>query len=158
MSFGESIAPLLGRMTLAWFYFVQAYRYAANWNVTSGLIAQKGLPAPGAFLAVGLLGIVMAGIALLLGYRTRVAALVLFVITIWATLTLYDYWREPDPVARVAELDIFVRNIAISGGLLAISGLGGGNFSMDGGGGAKNGAAAKKKGGGGGQKGGGGHH
>jgi putative oxidoreductase len=151
MSFGESIAPLLGRMVLAWFYFVQAYRYAINWEVTAGLIREKGLPAPDAFLFVGLTGIVMAGTALLLGYRTRVAALVLFVITIWATLTLYDYWHENDPAIRVAELDIFVRNIAISGGLLAMSGLGGGPFSMD----SRGGGGGKKKGGGGG---GGGHH
>jgi putative oxidoreductase len=149
MSFGESIAPLLGRMILAWFYFVQAYRYAVNWKVTSDLIGAKGLPAPGAFLFVGLAGIVVAGTALLLGYRTRIAALVLFVITIWATLTLYDYWREADAAARVAEFDIFVRNIAISGGLLAMVGLGGGNFGMDSAGGGK------KKGGGGH---GGGHH
>ena len=28
MSFGESIAPFLGRLVLAWFFITQAYRYA----------------------------------------------------------------------------------------------------------------------------------
>jgi putative oxidoreductase len=149
MSFGESIAPLLGRCVLAWFYLVQAYRYAAEWNATAQLLSVKGLPAAPVFLFVGLLGITLGSISLLLGYRTRVGAVTLFVITVWATITMHDYWNLSAAAERIADYDIFSRNIAITGGLLALVGMGGGRFGMDGAGGG----GGKKRGGGG-----GGHH
>jgi putative oxidoreductase len=150
MSFGESIAPLLGRFVLAWFYLVQAYRYAADWNGTAELLSLKGLPAAPIFLFVGLVGIALGAISLLLGYRTRVGALTLFVITVWATVTMHDYWNLKTLAARSADYDIFARNIGITGGLLAIIGMGGGRFGIDGAGGGGAGD--------GGHKGGGGHH
>ena len=141
MSVGESIAPLLGRFVLAWFYVVQAYRYAVDWNGTSALLEMKGLPAAPIFLFIGLVGITLGSISLLLGFRTRVGALTLFVITVWATITMHDYWNLRTVAARTADYDIFARNIAITGGLLAIIGMGGGRFGMDGavGGGKKGG-------------------
>jgi putative oxidoreductase len=146
MSFGESIAPLLGRLVLAWFYLVQAYRYAADWNGTAELLMLKGLPAANVFLFVGLAGIVLGSLSLALGFRTRAGALTLFVITVWATVEMHDYWNLKTAAARTEDYDIFARNIAIAGGLLALIGLGGGAFGMDDAGGGK------KKGGG------GGHH
>ena len=145
MSFGESIAPLLGRFVLAWFYLVQAYRYAADWTGTADLLEVKGLPGAPVFLFIGLLGITLGSISLLLGYRTRVGALTLFVITVWATVTMHDYWNLRTIAARTADYDIFARNIAITGGLLALIGMGGGPFGIDGAGGGK---PAKGSGGG----------
>jgi putative oxidoreductase len=146
MSFGESIAPFLGRLVLAWFYFVQAYRYAMDWNGTVALLSSKGLPAAPVFLFIGLAGITLGAVSLLLGYRTRIGALTLFVITVWATVTMHDYWNLKAAAERTADYDIFARNIAITGGLLALIGMGGGRFGIDG------------PGGGGGKKGGGGGH
>ena len=131
MSFGESIAPMLGRFVLAWFYLVQAYRYAADWNGTVDLLMVKGLPAAPVFLFIGLGGISLGALSLLFGYRTRVGALVLFVITIWATITMHDYWTLKTIAARTADYDIFARNIAISGGLLVLIGTGPGKFAVD---------------------------
>jgi putative oxidoreductase len=131
VSFGESIAPLLGRFVLAWFYLTQAYRYAAGWNDTALLLSMKNLPASGIFLFIGLLGIVLGALSLLLGFRTRAGALTLFTITVAATVTMHDYWHISAPVAREADYDIFARNIAIAGGLLALIGMGGGPFVMD---------------------------
>src|SRR5215471_15290795 len=135
MSFGEAIAPLLGRCVLAWFYLVQAYHYAMDWNGTAELLSMKGLAASPIFLFVGLVGITLGALSLLLGYRTRVGALMLFVITVWATITMHDYWNLKTLAAQTADYDIFARNIGITGGLLAIVGMGGGPFGIDGAGG-----------------------
>jgi putative oxidoreductase len=145
MSFGESIAPLFGRFVLAWFYITQAYRYGSDWTGTVQVLSMKGLPAAPAFLLIGLVGIVLGALSLIFGFRARIGALALFIITVWATLTMHDYWNDPIGVGRITDYDIFARNIAIAGGLLVLIGVGGGRFGMDGGGG------------GGGKKGGGGH-
>jgi putative oxidoreductase len=133
MSFGESIAPLFGRWVLAWFFLTQAYHHALDWNNTALLLAMKAVPTPPATLLVTLIGLVMGSLSLLVGFRTRVGALVLFAITIGATVTLHDYWRLDVEVARAADFDIFARNIAIAGGLLMLIGMGSGKFGFDGG-------------------------
>ena len=132
MSFGESIAPLFGRWVLAWFFLTQAYQAALDWNNTALLLAMKAVPTPPAILFLALIGTVMGSLSLLVGFRTRIGALVLFAITIGATVTLHDYWHLEVEVARDADFDIFARNIAIAGGLLMLIGMGSGRFGFDG--------------------------
>jgi putative oxidoreductase len=131
VSFGESIAPLFGRLVLSWFYFTQAYRYTRDWNDTTQFLMLKNLPAAPVFLFISLMGIVLGGLSLLLGFRTRIGALTLFTITVAATIIMHDYWTLQTAAARTADYDIFARNIAIAGGLLVLIGMGGGRFGMD---------------------------
>jgi putative oxidoreductase len=131
MSFGEAIAPFLGRLLLAWFFLSEAWRYASDWSGTSTLLAMKDVPAPGLLLFIALAVMVLGGLSLLLGLRTRLGALGLFAFTLVATIMIHDYWRIHEAAAREADYDIFVRNLAIAGGLLVLVGLGGGGFALD---------------------------
>ena len=131
MSFGESLAPFLGRLVLAWFFLTQAYHYALDWNATAILLTMKNVPTPPILLLMGLIGIILGSISLLLGFRTRAGALALFAITIAATVTMHDYWHLRVAAARSADFDIFARNIAIAGGLLMLIGMGSGRFAID---------------------------
>ena len=131
MSFGESLAPLLGRWVMAWFFLTQAYRYALDWNNTAILLTMKDIPTPPIILLIALVGLLLGSLSLLLGFCTRAGALALFAITIAATVTLHDYWHIRAEAARSADYDIFVRNIAIAGGLLMLIGMGSGRFGMD---------------------------
>ena len=132
MSFGEALAPFLGRLVLAWFFLTQAYRYALDWNDTTILLTMKNVPTPPVLLLTALTGIVLGSISLVLGFRTRAGALALFAITIAATVTMHDYWHLRAAAARSADFDIFARNIAIAGGLLMLIGMGSGRFAIDG--------------------------
>jgi len=131
MSFGEAIAPILGRVLLAWFFLSEAYRYAADWSGTTTLLAMKGLPAPAVLLFIALAVMVLGGLSLLFGMRTRLGALALFAFTIVATIAMHDYWKLHEVAVRQADYDIFVRNLAIAGGLLVLVGLGGGKVALD---------------------------
>jgi len=123
---------LFGRWVLAWFFLTQAYHHALDWDNTALLLAMKAVPTPPAVLLVTLIGLVMGSLSLLVGFRTRVGALVLFAITVGATVTLHDYWHLEVEIARDADFDIFARNIAIAGGLLLLIGMGSGKFGFDG--------------------------
>jgi putative oxidoreductase len=133
LSQGESIAALIGRYILAWFFLMMTYRYGFDWNSTSILLAMKGVPAAPVVLLAGLTTNVLGSVSLLLGSHARVGALGLFVATIASTLAVYDYWNiSPAAVlAREAAFDIFARNIAIAGGLLLLIGIGPGKFALD---------------------------
>ena len=131
MSFGESLAPLLGRLVLAWFFLMQAYHYALDWNNTAILLTMKDVPTPPVVLLLVLVGLLLGSMSLLLGFCTRAGALALFAITVAATITMHDYWHVRAVAARAADYDIFARNVAISGGLLLLIGMGSGKFGVD---------------------------
>ena len=146
MSFGESLAPLLGRLVLAWFFLLQAYHYALDWNNTAILLTMKDVPTPPVVLLLALVGLLLGAVSLLLGFCTRAGALALFAITIAATVTMHDYWHVRAVAARAADYDIFARNLAIAGGLLVLIGMGSGRFGIDN---MKKGGPPPKSGGGG---------
>jgi putative oxidoreductase len=133
MSQGESIAALIGRFTLAWFFLMMTYRYGSDWNTTVILLAMKNVPAAPIVLLAGLATNLLGSISLLLGSHARVGALALFVVTVGSTLAVYDYWNisAAAVLAREAAFDIFARNIAIAGGLLLLIGIGPGKFALD---------------------------
>src|SRR5260370_40380378 len=131
MSFGESLAPFLGRLVLAWFFLIQAYHYALDWSDTTILLPMKNVPTPPVLLLTALTGIILGSISLLLGFRTRAGALALFAITIAATVTMHDYWHLRVAAARNADFVIFARNIAIAGGRLMLIRTGSRRFTID---------------------------
>jgi putative oxidoreductase len=131
MSFVESLAPLLGRFVLAGYFLSQAYRYALDWNNTAILLSMRNMPLPAVVLAAAVAAIVLGSVSLLLGFRTRIGALVLFAIMLAVTVTLHNFWHIRAPIARNADYDLFARNIAIAGGLLILIGLGAGRFALD---------------------------
>jgi len=78
MSYGESIAPLLGRLVLTWFFLTQVYHYTLDWSGTAILLSMKQVPAAPVVLFLVLLLALLGSLSLLLGFRTRIGALALF--------------------------------------------------------------------------------
>lgn len=97
---------------------------------TVGYIASAGLPlaAVGAALAVAVE--IGASLALLAGFGTRIAAVVLAVFTLAASVFFHAYWLVPADQAYVNQL-LFFKNIAVVGGLLMLVAYGAGRWSLD---------------------------
>src|ERR1017187_10145592 len=85
----ESLAPVFGRLVLAWFFLTEAYHYALDWNNIAVLLSMRNMPLPSVVLAAAVAGRVLGSVSLLLGFRTRVGALVLIAITVATTIALH---------------------------------------------------------------------
>ena len=99
MSFAELISPFIGRVALAWFFLSDAYLRAAQWNATVALMAEKHIPAPAILLFVALAAMILGGLSLLLGFRAKVGALILFAYTVVTTILMHNYWVIQDAAA-----------------------------------------------------------
>ena len=131
MSLAEMISPFIGRLALAWFFLSDAYMRASDWNGTIALMQDKAIPAPAVSLFVALSAMILGGLSLLTGFKTKVGALLLFAFTIASTLLLHNYWQLADAAERMADYQLFIRNVAIAGGLLLLLGIGPGRFAVD---------------------------
>lgn len=97
---------------------------------TVGYISSVGLPLPTVGAALALVVEIVGSLALLAGFGTRIAALVLAAFTLAAGFFFHAYWAVPADQAFVTQL-LFFKNIAIVGGLLAIAANGAGGWSLD---------------------------
>jgi putative oxidoreductase len=131
MSISETISPFLGRLILAWFFLSEAWWRIVDWEGTVTLMHMKHIGNAEPLLALTVMLMALGGISLLLGYYARTGALVLFALTIIMSVMIHDYWKITNRVDRDADYDIFIRNMAIAGGLLFLVGMGPGPFAID---------------------------
>jgi putative oxidoreductase len=64
---------------------------------------------------------IVAGFALLLGIYPQIAAIALIAFLVMATLVAHDFWRAVGTPAYVPQLLQFLKNTAMTGGLLLIA-------------------------------------
>jgi putative oxidoreductase len=131
MSFGENIAPLLGRSLMALFFALVGLGQVRDWAGARINLLSHGVSPPDVILAVALVIEFGGAFALLLGFRTRLAALALFMLTVVASLAINDFWKIDDADMANEQLQLFLRNLAIAGGLLVVVGMGAGRWSYD---------------------------
>ncbi len=121
---------LVARVLLAALFVPAGISKIAGFAGTVGYIGSVGLPLPivGAVLAI--VAEAGGGIALLLGLQTRIAALVLAVFTLAAGVFFHAFWAATPEAAQMQQI-MFMKNIAIAGGLLMLTAFGPGALSLD---------------------------
>lgn len=126
----QSPLALAARVLLALLFVPAGFGKIAGFAGTAGYISSVGLPLPqlGAVIAIVVeLGL---GLALLVGFKTRISALVIAVFTVAAGVFFHAYWSMPAEQVMINQI-MFMKNIAIAGGLLALVAFGPGALSVD---------------------------
>ena len=121
---------LLSRVLLAALFLPAGLAKLTGFDATVAYITAVGLPAPTLAAAAALVLEIGGGIALILGFGTRFAALALALFTLIASVVFHAYWAAPADQAFVTQL-LFFKNIGVTGGLLAIAAFGAGGWSLD---------------------------
>lgn len=118
--------PMLGRVLIAAIFLISGIGKLAAPQATQAYIVSAGLPAPALAYLVAVLIEVGGGVLLILGYRTRVVAVVLALFALATAVSFHGHYADPNQVNH------FLKNIAITGGLLQIVAFGAGPLSLDG--------------------------
>ena len=121
---------LLGRVLLSVIFVISGEHKIADFSSTAGYIASKGLPAAQALAALTIAVELGGGLLLLLGWKARWAALAIAVFTVLAALFFHNFWTMSGPEAMNNQIH-FMKNLAITGGMLMVAAFGPGRFSID---------------------------
>ena len=122
---------LIGRILMGQMFLLAGITKIGAFAGTSGYIASKGLPTPDIVATLTIIVEVGAGLALILGWCTKWAALALAIFTLFASFIFHNYWTLPAAEQMMQKL-MFMKNIAIVGGLLTVAAWGAGSWSLDG--------------------------
>ena len=121
---------LIGRLLLALLFLPAGINKITGFAGTVGYIASVGLPLPTLGAIIALVVEIAGGLALIAGFGTRFAALVLAVFTLVASFFFHAYWAAPAAQQFVTQL-LFMKNMAVVGGLLTLAAWGAGAWSLD---------------------------
>lgn len=121
---------LVGRLLMAALFLPAGVSKLTGFAGTVGYIASKGAPLPEVAAIIAIVIEIGGALALILGFKVRWAAIVLAVFTLAATVMFHNYWAMPAAQQMVQQL-MFMKNIAVIGGLLTLAAWGAGAWSMD---------------------------
>jgi putative oxidoreductase len=126
----KDIAALVGRVLLALMFVIAGYGKITGYAGTAGYMASAGLPMVGVLLPLTILVELGGGLALIVGWKARWVALIVAAFTALATVVFHNFWAVVPEAKMVNEL-LFLKNIAVIGGLLMVWAFGPGRFSVD---------------------------
>jgi putative oxidoreductase len=124
-------AMLVGRILLSLVFLVAGYRKLMAVAGSAGYLAKLGFPMPDVMVWVAIAIELGGGILLVLGWKTRWAAWLLALFTLIAAFAAHRFW-EVDPAQYANQMNHFLKNLAIIGGMMFVAAAGPGALSVDG--------------------------
>ncbi len=117
--------PLAARVCLCLIFFKAGISHILGYSGTVEMMAGMGLPIPNVLLIFTIAFQILGGLSLLLGYKVKIGSILLILFLIPATLTFHN------PLSDPSQINDFLKNIGLIGGLLMVIYAGAGALSID---------------------------
>jgi len=119
----QTLSAPLGRVLLAMIFIMSGLNKISTYAGTQGYMDAMGVP--GAILPLVIALEVLGGIALIVGFQARLAALGLAGFSVLSALLFHANFADQ------MQMMMFMKNITIAGGFLMIVAHGAGAYSLD---------------------------
>lgn len=126
----KQYGPLTGRILLALIFLISGYGKIGGFAGTAAYMAGKGIPFAEAALVISIILEISGGLALIAGWQARWAAAAIFLWMIPVTLLFHNFWAV-DAAQYQNQLNHFLKNLCIIGGMLYVMAFGAGPLSVD---------------------------
>jgi putative oxidoreductase len=126
----SDLALLLGRIALSALFIPGGLRKLTDLDAFTASLQKQGVPFAEVLAPLGAGVEFVGGIAVLIGFQTRLAALLLVLFTVIATLIAHRFW-DFEGTARQTQQGQFFKNLAIVGGFLALWVSGAGRCALE---------------------------
>lgn len=126
----SDLALLIGRVALAALFIPSGLRKLTNLAGFAESLENRGVPLADVLAPLGAGIEFFAGIAVLVAFQTRVAAVLMILFTVAATFIAHRFW-EFEGAARTTQQSQFFKNFAVVGGYLVLLVTGPGRYSID---------------------------
>ena len=121
--------PLVARILLAQLFIVSGFGKIFAFAKTAAFMANKSMPMPEVLLVLTIALEFGGGILLILGWQARWIAAAFFGFTLLAALIFHPFWSV-EPANVTSQLNNFMKNLSIMGGMLYVMAYGPGPLSL----------------------------
>ena len=119
----QALSAPIGRLLLSMIFIFSGFTKITGYAATQGYMESMGVP--GMLLPLVIAVELLGGIAILLGFKARFVAILLVGFNIISALLFHQFWIDE------AQMNPFMKNIAMAGGFLMIFAHGAGAYSID---------------------------
>jgi putative oxidoreductase len=123
MKFIKNYSSFAGRLLIASIFLMAGISKITGYEATQGYMEAMGVP--GGLLPLVIITEVLGGIAIIIGYKTRVAAFLLAGFSITSAILFHADFNDQ------MQSILFMKNFAIAGGFLFLMSNGAGFVSVD---------------------------
>jgi len=122
---------LIGRLLIGSLFLVEGIRQVMFYAGSVAYFNKLSFPVPEAMVWLSIIVHIAGGILLIVGWKTKWVSWLLLALVVIATAMAHRFWQL-DAAQYGNQLDHFLKNLAIIGGLLYVIAQGAGAMSMDG--------------------------
>ena len=112
---------LIGRTILGLYFFIFGFAKLFTYHDISALMLLKGVPLVTITLPMTIIIQTVFGLFLVFGKNLRISGLILFVLTFLINYYIHNFWDLSGDPSQAHEMQNFVKNTAIAGGLLILA-------------------------------------
>lgn len=120
---------LTGRILIALIFILSGFGKLTHFDGTAAYMAANGLPMVKLLLPLTILLELGGGLLLAIGLFARPVAILMFLFLIPVTLVFHHFWNVPADQHQL-QMIMFLKNLAIMGGMLYIATNGPGPLSL----------------------------
>jgi putative oxidoreductase len=126
----RDIIDLIGRIFLSTIFIFEAVDSILYFDKNLNSMREYGFNDNlETYLYASIFLLVAGGLMVLFGYRSTLGSILLLCYWIPVTLVIHDFWNAPKDQLRIESI-LFMKDIAIIGGLLMLMGKGSGRYSV----------------------------
>src|SRR5205823_11114018 len=126
----QPVILLIGRILIAALFLNAGLRKAFTYAATVGYFTKLGFPMPEAMAIIAPIIEVGGALLLIAGWKSRYAAWVLALFVLIASFAAHRFWTF-DAAQYANQMNHFMKNFAIIGGLFFVASFGPGSMSVD---------------------------
>ena len=119
----NTVSAPIGRLLISFIFLMSGLNKIGNYSNTSGWMETMGVSS--SLLPLVIIIEILAAIAIILGWKTKIAAFLLAGFCILSGLIFHTNFSNQ------VEMIMFMKNFAIAGGFLILVANGPGNYSLD---------------------------
>jgi putative oxidoreductase len=122
---------VIGRALIGLYFLVPGLMKIAGFSGMVAYMTQHGVPLVTPLLLLTIVVQLSCGAALIAGWQTKLAALVLAGLTLLISIYMHDFWNHYEGGSQAHELQNFIKNLGIFAGLLILAARGAPRGSLD---------------------------
>ena len=114
---------LIGRLIFGGFFINSGISHLKDRKSMAAYARAKGVPEPELAVTLSAVPLLVGGASILLGVKPKLGAVALLGFLAGVSPIMHDFWRDEDPQTRMNNMVMFMKNVALAGGALALMGV-----------------------------------
>lgn len=114
---------IIGRLIFGGFFIYSGINHLKERKSMAAYAGAKGVPKPELAVPLSAVPLLVGGASILLGVKPKLGATALLGFLAGVSPIMHDFWRDEDPQTRMNNMIMFMKNLALAGGALALMGV-----------------------------------